>query len=432
MSKRKLRNVIVVTLGVAALAFIFLQPYRAVTDTNTDAVYRHIRLFHEVLNEIRQKYVKKLTVKDLIYRAIKGMVSSLDPHSSFLTPKEFRELQIETSGQFSGVGIEITIRNGVLTVVAPIEGTPAHRAGIKAGDRIIKVNGKITKNMTLMDAVRAIRGPRGTPVTLTVLRKGAKRLLDIKVIRDTISIKSVRFHLISPGIGYVRISTFQSLTTADLKKAITALKGHTRLTGLILDLRNNPGGLLNQAVGVADQFLTSGIIVYTKGRNPQQNMTFSARPYTGDTRFHMVVLINGGSASASEIVAGALQDHHRAILMGTHSFGKGSVQTIIPLSNQSGLRLTTALYYTPSGRAIHHNGLQPDIKVPFIQPKKTAQGGSPGRLSSTDVQHKLVMPKSRIKADNQLRKAIQVLKNWPHYRKYLAAGLRVVPVKTPR
>jgi carboxyl-terminal processing protease len=432
MSKRKLRNVIVVTMGVAALAFIFLQPYRAVTDTNTDEVYRHIRLFHEVLNEIRQKYVKKLSVKDLIYRAIKGMVSSLDAHSSFLTPKEFRELQIETSGQFSGVGIEITIRNGVLTVVSPIEGTPAHRAGIKSGDKIIKVNGKITKNMTLMDAVRAIRGPRGTPVTLTVLRQGARSLLDIKVIRDTIAIKSVRYHLISPGLGYVRISTFQSLTTSDLKKALDVLKSRTRLTGLILDLRNNPGGLLNQAVGVADQFLTSGIIVYTKGRNAQQNMTFSARPFTGDDRFHMVVLINGGSASASEIVAGALQDHHRALLVGTHSFGKGSVQTIIPLSNQAGLRLTTALYYTPSGRAIHHKGLQPDIKVPFIQPKKTAQGGGAGRLSSADADTQLMMPKSRIKDDNQLRKAIQILRNWAQYRKYLAAGLRVVPVKTPR
>jgi carboxyl-terminal processing protease len=432
MSNPKLRNMIVMAVGVAALAFIFLQPYRAGTDTNQDEVYRHIRLFHEVLNEVRQKYVKRMTVKDLIYRAIKGMVSSLDAHSSFLTPKEFRELQIETSGQFSGVGIEITIRNGVLTVVAPIEGTPAYRAGIKAGDKIIKVNGKITKNMTLMDAVRAIRGPRGTPVTLTVLRKGAKNLLDIKVIRDTIAIKSVRYHLISPGLGYVRISTFQSLTTSDLKKALKALKSHTRLTGLILDLRNNPGGLLNQAVGVADQFLTSGIIVYTKGRTAHQNMTFSARPHTGGGRFHMVVLINGGSASASEIVAGALQDHHRAILVGTHSFGKGSVQTIIPLSNRAGLRLTTARYYTPSGRIIHHKGLQPDVKVPFVQPKKKAQAGSGARLSSTDARTQLMMPASRIKRDNQLRKAIYILKHWAQYRKYLAAGRRVVPVKTPR
>jgi len=429
-----LRNTIVITLGAAALAFIFLMPHRAVTDTQHDEVYRHIKVFHEVLNEIRSKYVKKLTVKDLIYRAIKGMVSSLDAHSSFLTPKEFRELQIETSGRFSGVGIEITIRKGILTVVAPIEGTPAYKAGIQAGDRIIKVDGKITKNMTLMDAVRAIRGARGTPVVLTILRKGASKLLDYKIIRDTIAIQSVKYHLISPGLGYVRISTFQSRTTADLRQALQVLSSRTRLTGLILDLRNNPGGLLNQAVSVADQFLTSGIIVYTKGRIPSQNMTFTARPHTGNGRYHMVVLINGGSASASEIVAGALQDHHRAILLGTHSFGKGSVQTIIPLTNRAGLRLTTALYYTPAGRTIHNKGLKPDVKLAFKAPKKVAgaPSRSPRKLSAQGAKAKLYMSRKRIKDDNQLRMAIHILKHWASYRRFLTGARRVVPAKTPK
>ncbi|MBU0517014.1 MAG: S41 family peptidase, partial [Proteobacteria bacterium] len=330
--------------------------------------------------------------------------------------------------------IEITIRKGILTVVAPIEGTPAYKAGVQAGDRIIKVDGKTTKNMTLMDAVRAIRGPRGTPVVLTILRKGASKLLTIKVVRDTIAIQSVKYHLISPGLGYIRVSTFQSRTTADLRQALKVLKSRTRLTGLILDLRNNPGGLLNQAVSVADQFLTSGIIVYTKGRIPSQNMTFTARPHPGNGRFHMVVLINGGSASASEIVAGALQDHHRAILLGTHTFGKGSVQTIIPLTNRAGLRLTTALYYTPAGRTIHHKGLKPDVKLAFKRPKQVAgtTTRSPRTLSVRGGKAQLHMSRKRIKDDNQLRMAIHILKHWANYRRYLIGARRIVPAKTPK
>ena len=399
--------------------------------SSPDRIYTQIQLLNEVLKQIRQKYVKPKSVKELIYGAIKGMVSSLDPHSSFMTPKEYRELQIETSGRFSGVGIEITIRKGVLTVVSPIEGTPAYKAGVKAGDKIMKVDGKITKNMTLMDAVRAIRGPRGSPVILTVLRKGAKKLLDIKVTRDLISIVSVKYWLIEPGYAYIRISTFQEKTGFDLRRALRVLESRRpRLKGLILDLRNNPGGLLHQAVMVAREFLTSGIIVYTKGRIPSQNVTYSADSESagqGRRKYPIIILINGGSASASEIVAGALQDHRRALLMGTHTFGKGSVQTIIPLSDHSGLRLTTAHYYTPSGRLIQKGGIKPDIKVTFKMPKikkdkkgkpiKPKLGPDTRRLSGKQKRSKLFMKWRRIALDNQLRAAMKLIKKRSRFRR---------------
>lgn len=331
------------------------------------ATYEKLKVFSEALHYILSSYVEPVKTKDLLYGAIKGMVGELDPHSAFLTPDMFKEMQVETRGEFGGLGIEITIRKGKLTVVSPIEGTPAYKAGVKAGDVIIKIDGKSTEGITLMEAVKKLRGPKGTKVTITIVREGLEKPLDITITRAIIKIKSVVYRMEDPQakVGYVRIRAFREHTARDLKRAIEDLRAKG-MKALILDLRNDPGGLLTQAVKVSDLLLPEGrLIVYTKGRTKEDQMRFTSqyRPILPPT-FPMVVLVNAGSASASEIVSGALQDWHRAVIMGERSFGKGSVQTIFPLSDGSALKLTTAEYYTPKGRSIQEEGIIPDVVIP--------------------------------------------------------------------
>ena len=413
-------------------SFYLLKSQTAVA--KEDNTYHQLKVFTQVLDLVERDYVEPVKPKKLIYGAIQGMLSSLDPHSSFMKPEDFKELQVETKGKFTGIGIEITLKDGILTVVSPIEGTPAFKAGIRANDRILKINGQITKNMTLFQAVKLLRGPKGSAVTISVYREGWSQLKDIKLIRDVIPIKSVRSKMLEDGYGYVRITNFQTKTSADLARALKSLKGKNELRGLVLDLRNNPGGLLDQAVKVSDEFLDSGLIVYTKGRIKDQEMRFTAKPGRTPQNYPMVVLVNGGSASASEIVAGALQDNKRAIVVGTQTFGKGSVQTIIPLEGGAAVRLTTARYYTPSGRSIQAKGITPDIVVPFVNPEpgknaknvfhflkeKDLEGHlhgegddgkgkkKPGTRSEKDKEGTA----EQLARDNQLRQALRILKAW--------------------
>lgn len=328
-------------------------------------IYKKLRIFADVLDIVQKNYVEPVKSDELIYGAIDGMLSKLDPHSSFMPPDAYKELQIETKGRFEGIGIEITMKDDVLTIVSPIEGTPADKAGLKAGDRIIKIDAKSTKAMSLLDAVKKMRGPKGTEVVITIMREGLAKPKDFKIVRDVIPIASVKSRLLEEGYGYVRITNFRDKTHQDLVAALKELEGgKTPLRGLVLDMRNNPGGLLDQAVDVADEFLPRGLIVYTDGRIKSQNMKFEATPKDKPRhRYPIVVLVNEGSASAAEIVAGALQDHKRALVLGVRTFGKGSVQTVIPLEDGSGLRLTTARYYTPSGRCIQATGIVPDVSV---------------------------------------------------------------------
>ncbi len=293
------------------------------------------------------------------------MLSTLDPHSSYMKPDDFKELQMETKGSFTGIGIEITIKDSILTIVSPIEGTPAFRKGLKAGDKIVKIEDESTKDLSLMDAVKRLRGPKGSEVNISIHREGWSELKDISIIRDIIPLLSVKSRMLEEGFPYLRISNFQAKTTKDFKKALSEAKDKGEIKGLVLDLRNNPGGLLDQAVKISDIFLNDGVIVSTKGRLANQSMIFNAHD-NEQNDFPVVVLVNEGSASASEIVAGALQDHKRAVILGAKTFGKGSVQTVIPMHNGAGLRLTTARYYTPSGASIQAKGITPDIEVASI------------------------------------------------------------------
>lgn len=338
--------------------------------------YRHLETFANVLHIIQQSYVEEVDPEEAIQGAIRGMLQSLDPHSSFLRVDDFRDLQMETKGSFTGIGIEITMRDGVLTVVSPIEGTPAHRQGLRAGDQIVRIDGETTKDISLMDAVRKLRGPQGTEVVVSIMREGWGEFRDIKIVRDVIPIHSVRSKWLEPGYAHIRISNFQAKTTRDFRQAIDDLQKEHQIKGVILDLRNNPGGLLDQAVQLSDLFLPRGVIVSTKGRIREQNMVFEAKNSGPNYRFPLVVLVNEGSASASEIVAGALQDHKRALVLGMPTFGKGSVQTIIPLSDGSGLRLTTARYYTPSGVSIQAKGITPDMEVQNELPAEAERNGN--------------------------------------------------------
>jgi carboxyl-terminal processing protease len=325
--------------------------------------YEKLKIFTDVLAYVERNYVEPVNTEKLIYGAIQGMVQSLDAHSSFMTADVFKELQVETKGSFEGLGIEITIKDGVLTVVSPIDDTPAFRAGLKAGDQILKIEKESTKDMPLMEAIKRLRGPKGTKVTLTIMRKGWSEPKEFTITRDVIPIASVKYEKLPDNLGYIRIKSFQETTSQDLEKALKELESVPGgLKGLLLDLRNNPGGLLPQAIEVADKFISQGLIVYTEGR--QERKEYRAHPEGTREGFPMVVLVNGGSASASEIVAGALQDHKRAILLGSPTFGKGSVQSIYgPLEDGSGLRLTVAFYYTPKGRMIQAKGIVPDVRV---------------------------------------------------------------------
>lgn len=324
---------------------------------------KELRTFAEVFGRIKSDYVEGVDDKKLLESAIRGMLSGLDPHSSYLDKEEYRDLQVGTSGEFGGLGIEVGMEDGFVKVIAPIDDTPAERAGLKAGDLIIRIDDKPVKGISLNDAVNVMRGKPGTEIVLTILREGADRPFNVDLVRDVIQVASVKNRTLEPGYGYVRVSHFQSRTTEDLLTALSELekKNDGELKGLVLDLRNNPGGVLNSAVGVSDAFLGGGLIVYTKGRIDDSELQFKAGPDDVLKGAPIVVLVNEGSASASEIVAGALQDHKRAIIMGRPTFGKGSVQTIVPIDDSTALKLTTARYYTPSGRSIQALGIVPDI-----------------------------------------------------------------------
>lgn len=334
-----------------------------------DETYKGLKLFSDVIDLVEKNYVDPVDTKEMIHKAIQGMMQSLDPHSQLLPPEAFEELQIDTKGEFGGIGIVITMQKGALTVISPIEGTPAYNAGIKAGDIIMKVDGEDTKDMMLWEAVKKMRGPQGTKVVISIMRDNNPKLIDFTLVRDIIPIESVKSLIIQPGYGYIRITNFQDNTTTDLDAAISAMEKKDTIKGLILDLRDNPGGLLDQAIKVSDLFLDSGDIVSIKGRLERHTKVFKAHKDRNDRKYPIVVLINAGSASASEIVAGALQDQKRAVILGTTSFGKGSVQTVETLRDGYGLKFTIARYYTPSGRSIQAQGIVPDIEV-----KQTYQG----------------------------------------------------------
>jgi carboxyl-terminal processing protease len=371
------------------------------------ATYENLRLFTEVLSIIQNQYVDEVPAKDVIYGAIKGTLRGLDPHSAFLDPENYKDMQVETSGSFGGLGIEITLRDDVLTVVAPIEGTPAYRAGVHSGDRIVKIEGLPTKDMQLADAVKRMRGKPGTKVTITIVREGFTEPKDFPITREQIRVQSVRSQELEPGLEYIRIRQFQEQTASDLETTLDKYTKDRKIGGLILDLRNNPGGLLTSSVEVAEKFLEAGkLVVYTEGRVRNQNMRFSSTAKRVYSDFPIVVLVNQGSASASEIVAGALQDHGRAVVMGTTTFGKGSVQTIIPLSDGSGLRLTTAKYFTPKGRSIHGKGLAPDIVVEMPKPAPAAPGEPPTPPPVTGTE----TPQELLKKDVQLQRAVDLMK----------------------
>ncbi len=360
--KRYVKLWLVMVLAVA-LATVTSGFFRSLS-AGEEETYKGLKLFSDVLDLVEKNYVDEVDTRDLINKAIQGMVHSLDPHSQLLPPEAFEELQIDTKGEFGGIGIVITMQKGLLTVISPIEGTPAYEAGIDAGDIITEVDGESTKEMMLWEAVKKMRGPKGEPVTITVVREGESEPIEFELVRDIIPIESVRHLALKPGYGYIRITNFQENTTEDLKAALGDLQNTAGpLKGLILDLRDNPGGLLNQAVLVSDLFLDQGAIVSIKGRLDRHTKVFEAHPDEDRHEFPIVILINAGSASASEIVAGALQDHKRGLILGTTSFGKGSVQTVETLRDGYGLKFTIARYYTPDGRSIQAQGIEPDIEV---------------------------------------------------------------------
>jgi carboxyl-terminal processing protease len=349
-------------LGLGAISSAFGEAQPEPVEQGTLPL-EELRTFAEIFGRIKSDYVEAVDDRDLLESAIRGMLSGLDPHSAYLDDEEYRDLQVGTSGEFGGLGIEVGMEDGFVKVIAPIDDTPAQRAGLQAGDLIIRIDDKPVKGLSLNEAVQLMRGKPGTEIGLTILRDGADRPFRVDLVRDIIHVASVKSRTLLPGYGYVRIAHFQSRTTEDLLKALSNLKEENdgKLAGLVLDLRNNPGGVLNSAVGVSDAFLGGGLIVYTKGRIDDSVLEFKAGPDDVLDGAPLVVLVNSGSASASEIVAGALQDHGRAIVMGGATFGKGSVQTIVPIDNTTALKLTTARYYTPSGRSIQAQGIEPDI-----------------------------------------------------------------------
>jgi carboxyl-terminal processing protease len=373
-SEYALWALLVLAVLAAGSTMVSLARSQSASAANSE-IYRQLDLFGEVLERVRSDYVEKPEDPKLIESAINGMLTALDPHSAYLNPKHFRDMQVQTRGEFGGLGIEVTMENGVVKVVAPIDDTPASRAGLMSGDLITHLDKEQILGLTLQEAVEKMRGPVNSPITLTIVRKGTEDPFEVKVVRDVIHINPVKYNAEGDDVGYIRLTTFNEQTTANLQKAIEDLKKQLgpKLKGYIVDLRNNPGGLLDQAISVSDAFLDQGAIVLTRGRNLEETQRSNARPGDMTDGQKIVVLINGGSASASEIVAGALQDHHRATIIGTRSFGKGSVQTIIPLGSNGALRLTTARYYTPSGRSIQAKGIEPEVVVEEELPDELKQ-----------------------------------------------------------
>src|SRR5579872_3368246 len=358
-------GLIAATAATVFLMMLHQDVGAATSSSNSAETYKQLNLFGDVFEQVRKNYVDDVSNETLVEGAINGMLTSLDPHSNYLNAKNFNDMKVQTRGEFGGLGIEVSMENGLVKVVSPIDDTPAAHAGLKPGDLITHIDGSPVQGMTLPEAVDKMRGLINTDITLTIRREG-KEPFDVKLTRANIKIQSVKSQIESNNIGYIRITSFNEQTDVGLNNAMKNLKqqaGNNKLTGLVLDLRNNPGGLLDQAVAVSDDFLDKGEIVSTRGRRPDDAQRYNAHPGDIINGLPLAVLINGGSASASEIVAGALQDHHRAILLGTRSFGKGSEQTIIPLAGHGAMRLTTARYYTPSGRSIQAKGIDPDIVV---------------------------------------------------------------------
>jgi carboxyl-terminal processing protease len=419
-------------------------------------LFQELKVFTDVLAIVQRDYVKPVENKRVVEGAIKGLLAALDPHSGYLDPDFYQDLQAQTKGEFGGLGIEITIKDGLLVVVSPMEGSPAERAGIRVGDAIVKIEGEFTKEFSLVDAQKKLRGPKGSSIAISVMRKGTEGLIDVAIVRDNIQVKSVRGRYLGDGFGYIRLNQFVEKTSDDLKgylQRLTKEAGKESLRGLVLDLRNNPGGLLTQAIRVSDMFLEDGIIVYTDGRVEGQRQKFYAHPRGTEPSYPMVVLVNGGSASASEIVAGALKDHGRALILGTQTFGKGSVQTITPLENGGALTLTTALYYTKSGRSLQALGVKPDIEmdVPAVKaevskeeeqeargdsvreqdlpgaipnPSGTGEKGPLQRINKTPAVRPDVLPlnvekenlRDWLKRDAQLSRALELLRTFSIFR----------------
>jgi carboxyl-terminal processing protease len=423
---------------IATLFTFSLAPSTSIAETEQkqqEDTYRQLETFANVLSILQENYVEEIKAKEAIEGAIQGLLLSLDPHSSYMKAESYQEFRNETQGSFTGIGIEITLRDNVITVISPIADTPAAKAGIKAHDKIMRINGELTKNFTPLDAVKLLRGAKGSSVTISIFRDGFKELKDIELIRDTIPLHSVKSFVLKPGFGYIRISNFQSNTTREFKEHLAKLQSKGPLNGLVLDLRNNPGGLLNQAVSLTDIFLDEGLIVYTRGRKKDQDLTYEAHQNNSGVEIPLVILVNEGSASASEIVAGALQDHQRGVIVGSKTFGKGSVQTIIPLPDGAGLRMTTARYYTPKGRSIQATGITPDVEVPYSEyipeendaPSNTnffREENLNNHITNTEDSENSATPEideeieKMLLADNQLKSAFNILKSLVLYVSY--------------
>lgn len=413
------KRIFILTLLLAVGLFIARNGFSAKAKSG-DEMYGELELFTEALSVVKSGYADELKTKDIIYGALKGMLSSLDPHSQFLPPDDYNEIKVETEGEFGGIGIEITIKDGLLTVISPIDGTPAWKAGLKPNDKIVKINGDITRDITLMDAVKKLRGKAGTRVNVTILREGEEKLLDFVIARDIIKIQSIKDKRLLEGkIGYIKLVEFRQNTPQDLEEAITEIEKQG-MDSLILDLRNNPGGLLDVSVDVASKLIEPGqIVVSTRGRMRNQNIEFKAHGVKSRTVYPLVILINEGSASASEIVAGAIQDNKRGIILGKKSFGKASVQTIIPLKDGSALRLTTGRYFTPQGRSIHGEGIIPDVVVDeqIIVAKEPQESISKEVFEKVENHSAVNKPKDEaMPYDAQLSRAVDLLKGIKVYR----------------
>jgi len=377
-----------------------------------------LRTFAEVFNQIRQGYVEEIDDSTLLEFAIQGMLMGLDPHSTYLTEDAFQSLQDSTSGEFTGLGLEVGMEDGYVKIISPIDGSPAAEAGLRSGDVILKLGNVPVKGMTLNEAIEIMRGPKGSEIELSIGRSGESQPFDVTLVRNTIKVASVRQSWLEPGYGYIRIAQFQNSTGADVRKALDKLMSEEALKGLVLDLRNNPGGILRASVDVAGLFLDGGNVVYTEGRVPNSDMYYDADPLDATDDVPIVVLINEGSASASEIVAGALQDHSRAVIMGTQSFGKGSVQTVLPLSESRAIKLTTALYFTPNGRSIQAEGIVPDIEVEratitaYNSPRQITEADLSGHLNNVNgkTKRKKAETSPLLNDDNQLYEALALLK----------------------